>query len=181
MKEVAENKKIKNIGEYIIYMYQMEDLLRAYSFEMVDIERYVIAHYPISEGQKKETFDWFEKLSDSIKAEGKMEEGHLDGTQESVEMLAKIHWALLKSDKTYFDIYSKAKPHVIQLILEAGDKSPGNEIQVCINGIYGLLLARLRSREVPKEMLDATDAFGDVLSYLNYSYFETLGKKIREN
>ncbi|MDO9550984.1 DUF4924 family protein [Rhodonellum sp.] len=181
MKEVAENKKTKNIGEYIIYMYQMEDLLRAYAFEIADIKQYVIAHYPISEEQKNETYDWFEGLIASMKAEGKLNEGHLEATQESVEALAKIHWELLKSDQTYFDIYTKAKPHVIRMILEAGEKSPKHEIQVCVNGIYGLLLARLRSRDVPKEMLDATIAFGDVLSYLNYSYFESLGKKIREN
>lgn len=181
MKEVAENKKAKNLGEYIIYMYQMEDLLRAYSFEMADIKQYVIAHYPISEEQKNETYDWFEGLIVSMKVEGKLIEGHLGATQESVEALAIIHWNLLKSDQNYFDIYTKAKPHVIKMILEGGEKSPGHEIQVCINGIYGLLLARLRSREVPKEILDATEAFGDVLSYLNYSYFESLGKKVREN
>jgi len=181
MKEIAQNKKAKNLGEYIIYMYQMEDLLRAYSFEMTEIKQYVIAHYPVSEEQKTETFNWFEGLIASMKAEKKIIEGHLEATQESVEMLAKIHWELLKSDQTYFDIYSKAKPHVINMIMEAGEKSPGHEIQVCINGIYGLLLARLRSREVPKEILDAISTFGDVLSYLNHRYFESLDKKIREN
>ncbi|MDX5479843.1 MAG: DUF4924 family protein, partial [Cyclobacteriaceae bacterium] len=34
MKAIADKKKEQNIGEYIIYMYQMEDLLRAFQFNL---------------------------------------------------------------------------------------------------------------------------------------------------
>ena len=39
MKSVAENKKKQNISEYIIYMYQMEDLVRSYHFNLEEIEQ----------------------------------------------------------------------------------------------------------------------------------------------
>lgn len=181
MKAIAGKKKAKNLGEFIIYMYQMEDLLRAYQFNMKEVKQYVISHYPISEEEKEETFQWFSELADSMSNENIKESGHLKSVQQMVDLLAKLHWQLLKTDNTYFNIYQNAKPHIIQMVLEAGENSPGNEIQICINAIYGLLLAKLRGREIPKEMESATDVFGDVLSYLNYAYFEELEKKARNN
>lgn len=181
MKAIAEKKKAKNIGEFIIYMYQMEDLLRAYQFNMKDVKQYVVSHYPISEEEKEETFQWFQELADSMSHEGIKDSGHLKSVQSMVDLLANLHWQLLKTDNTYFNIYQKAKPHIIQMVIEAGEKSPGNEIQICINAIYGLLLAKLRGREIPKDIVAATEIFGDVLSYLNWAYFEELEGKARDN
>jgi hypothetical protein len=181
MKAIAEKKKAKNIGEYIIYMYQMEDLIRAYQFNMEEIKQYVVAHYPISEEEKETAFHWFAGLADSMAKEDIKESGHLKSVQQRVDLLAKLHWQLLKTDNTYFNIYQKAKPHIIQLALEASSSGTGHEIQICINAVYGLLLARLRGREVPQNILEATDAFGDVLSYLNRVYFHQITCKESNN
>lgn len=181
MKAVAENKKAQNIGEYIIYMYQMEDLIRAYQFDISEINQYVISHYPISAAEKENTKKWFEELIREMKKESIMEEGHLSFIQSTVDDLARIHWDLLKTDREYFDLYAKAKPYVIDFILEAGEKSPGHEIQICLNAIYGLLLSRLKGREVPKDILAATSAFGKILSYLNQVYLNLQNQKVRNN
>jgi hypothetical protein len=181
MKTVADKKKGYNIGEYIIYMYQMEDLIRAYQFNIKDIESYVIHHYPISQNQKEETLAWFVEIAKRMKAEGLQETGHLASTQETVDQLAVIHWDLLKKDSVYFNIYQKAKPHIMEISLASSSNPPKHEIQACINGIYGLLLARLAGKEVKEEMQLATEAFGDLLSYLNTIYFLRKNEHIRNN
>jgi hypothetical protein len=181
MKAIAEKKKVKNIGEYIIYMYQMEDLLRAYQFNMQEVKQYVISYYPISEEEKEETFQWFSELAGSMAKQDIKESGHLKSVQQIVDLLAKLHWQLLKTDNSYFNIYQKAKSYIIQLALEAGSSGTGHEIQICVNAVYGLLLARLRGREVPQNILEATDAFGDLLSYLNGVYFQQIANKERNN
>lgn len=181
MRAVAEKKKAQNIPEYIIYMYQMEDLLRAYNFDLDDIRQYVIIHYPISDSEKTETAKWFSDLAFEMKNAKAEETGHLPQTQELVDQLASIHWSLLKSDSQYFTLYQNAKPHLIRLILESGEKAPKHEIQMAINAIYGQLLARLRSREVPTDILEATDTFGDILSYLNWVYFNKEEAKAKQN
>ena len=107
--------------------------------------------------------------------------GRLNSTKKIVDLLAQLHWELLKTDKDYFAIYQKAKPHIIKLVLEAGENPPTHEIQVCINAIYGLLLAKLHGREIPEGLTEATESFGDVLSYLNWTYFNEKEKDIREN
>ncbi|MCH6234839.1 DUF4924 family protein [Cognataquiflexum rubidum] len=181
MRAVAEKKKAQNIPEYIIYMYQMEDLLRVYNFSMEDIRQYVISHYPISEAEKSEAAVWFSDMALDMENAKVEESGHLPQTQELVDKLASIHWTLLKTDKDYFDLYQKAKPHFIRLLLEAGENAPKHEIQIALNAIYGQLLARLRSREVPDDILEATDTFGDILSYLNWEYFNQQEGKTRQN
>ena len=181
MKVIADKKKEQNIAEYIIYMYQMEDLLRAYEFNLDEINQYVISHYPVSEKEKTETLLWFSNIAMALKNEGKETKGRLDSTQVYVSQLAEIHWGLLKTDGTYFEYYKKAKPYILQLIIEAGDEAPSNEIQVCVNAVYGLLLAKLKGRGIPKDMEAATEAFGNILGYLNWAYFQKNEEKTRGN
>lgn len=174
MKQLADKKKKQNIGEYIIYMYQMEDLLRSYAFNMDDIRQYVISHYPVSDTEKKEIADWFQQLANQMETEKVKASGHLSATQQEVQKLSQIHWELLKNDQDYFSIYHKAKPHIITSIMAAKGKETGNEIQVCLNGIYGLLLCRLTGKKLDSEQEEAASAFGNVLSYLNLRYMESL-------
>jgi hypothetical protein len=170
MKSVAENKKKQNISEYIIYMYQMEDLIRSYQFNLNDIRQYVISHYPISEEEKTDVTLWFDGLISRMTSEGIQEKGHLAEVQQEVDALAKIHWDLLKTDRDYFDIYQKAKPHVIDFVMAAEGQDLGHEVQICLNGIYGLLLCRLTGKKVPDELQQSAEAFGSVLSYLSLVY-----------
>jgi len=172
MKSVAENKKKHNIGEYIIYMYQMEDLIKSYNYNIDDIRQYVVSHYPIPEEEKTAVAIWFDFLIDRMKTEGIKDKGHLADVQREVDTLAKIHWELLKTDKDYFEIYQKAKPHIIDFVLSAEGQDLGHEIQICLNGIYGLLLCRLTGKKVPEELQQSAEAFGSVLSYLSLVYKE---------
>ncbi|MGY6522311.1 MAG: DUF4924 family protein [Mongoliitalea sp.] len=173
MKSIAEKKQQQNIGEYIIYMYQMEDLLRAYSFVLEDIEQYVISHYPIEIAEKKETASWFADLATQMHQEKITQKGHLKSVQTIVDELAQIHWSLLKADKNYYEHYQQAKPYVLQMMLEEGAAEISHEIQLFFNAIYGRLLARLQGREIPSEILEATEAFGSLLSYLNEVYLSS--------
>lgn len=172
MKFVAENKKSQNIPEYLIYMYQMEDLIRSYAGNIEDISKYVITHYPISREEKKEVEAWFAALTVTMQQEQVLEKGHLQELHELVGQLAKIHWNLLKSNPSYFETYSKAKPFIVEAVSNANEANLGNEIQICLNGIYGLLLCRLLGKKLDSRQLEAADAYGQVLSTLNFFYMQ---------
>lgn len=170
MKSIAERKKSQNIGEYLIYMYQMEDLIRSYQGNMDEIKQYVVSHYPVSEADKSEISAWLAEILEKMKSQQILEKGHLTELKELVENLTNLHWKLLKTDKTYFDTYSKAKPFLLEAIVEAKGENPGNEIQICLNGIYGLLLSRLLGATVENHRITAAEAFGEVLGLLNFYY-----------
>jgi hypothetical protein len=172
MKSVAENKKSQNIPEYLIYMYQMEDLIRSYQGNLEEIRTYVISHYPISVEEKNEVETWFSDLIETMKAEELMQKGHLAHLHRLVGELAGVHWHLLKTDVSYFDVFALAKPHILDAVLAANGENLGNEIQICLNGIYGLLLCRLLGKKVDPKQLEAADIFGQVLSTLNFYYMQ---------
>lgn len=173
MKSVAENKRATNIAEYIIYMYQMEDLIRSYQGNAEEIKTFVVSKYPVSEEERAEISDWYLALLEKMKEQDILEKGHLIELNQLVASLAEIHWKLLKTDAGYFEIYNKTKPFIIEAVMQAEGQDLGNEIQICLNGIYGLLLCRLLGKKVSDEQLKSAEAFGDVLSYLS-RYYQTV-------
>ncbi|MEP0711728.1 DUF4924 family protein [Algoriphagus sp.] len=170
MQSVAENKKSNNIAEYIIYMYQMEDLIRSYQGNREEINTFIVEKYPVSEEDKTEIADWYLALLDKMEAQNILEKGHLEELNSLVADLAQIHWNQLKIDPKYFEAYSKAKPFIIDAVMQADGEDLGNEIQICLNGVYGLLLCRLLGRKVSDEQLKSAEAYGDILSTLSYHY-----------
>ena len=170
MKSIADRKKSQNIGEYLIYMYQIEDLIRSYQGNIDELRKYVVAHYPVSDEEKAEIIAWFESILEKMKSEVILEKGHLRELRDLVDNLATLHWTLLKTDDTYFKTYSKAKPFILEAIVEANGENPGNEIQICLHGIYGLLLNRLLGGKVEDHRVTAAEAFGEVLGLLNFHY-----------
>jgi hypothetical protein len=174
MQAIAERKKSQNIGEYLVYMYQMEDLIRSYQGNMEEINQYVIAHYPVTEKEKKNIKIWFAGLADSMKQQELMQKGHLQELQELVQQLLELHYQLLKTDANYVSTFHLIKPHLLEAVEAAQTEDLGNEIQICLNGVYGLLLCRLLGKKVSDRQLEAAEAFGNVLSHLNFSYQQRL-------
>ncbi len=174
MKAIADRKKAQNIGEYLIYMYQMEDLIRSYQGNLEEINTYVISHYPVAEEEKQEIKTWFGELAAQMQVEGLFERGHLKFLQEIVNSLLELHYQLLKSDSGYVQTFHQVKPHLLEAIDAAAGEEVGNEIQICLNGVYGLLLCRLLGKKVSDRQLEAANAFGDVLSFLSFAYAQRI-------
>ena len=65
----ASQKKKENIAEYLLYMWQIEDLIRAHSLDMDKIKENIIDRYRLSDDQKKEMADWYESLIDMMRRE----------------------------------------------------------------------------------------------------------------
>jgi len=174
MQAIAERKKAQNIGEYLIYMYQMEDLIRSYQGNMEEIGLYVVAHYPVSEEEKNEIKAWFGGLANAMQEQGILAKGHLKELNELVASLLQLHYLLLKSDANYATTFHLVKPHLLEAVEAAQTEDLGNEIQICLNGVYGLLLCRLLGKKVSDRQLEAAEAFGNVLSQLNFNYQQRL-------
>ena len=166
---IAAHKKQNNIVEYIIHMYQTEDLIRVFDMDIENISQYVVKHIPEGDASKEELVDWYQVILTQMKKEGIEKFGHLSETQKIVQNLSTLKAELLKEDKEFKEIYSKASPAIKEFISLSEGKII-DEIQICINGVYGLLLARINGREVPEDVQPALDQFGNVLSYLSYKY-----------
>ena len=75
MNQIAQQLKEKNIAEYLIYMWQVEDLLRANKCDIDLLRSNIISRYPAEEHAALE--EWYGNLADMMRAEGVTEKGHL--------------------------------------------------------------------------------------------------------
>ena len=101
-----------------------------------------------------------------MQKEGLEEEGHLSYVQDTIDHLSALSIELLGSNKDYQTIFNAARPAIREntQVLEGLISNP---IQVCINGVFGLLLARMNGKEIPKAIQQQLEHFGNVLSFLS--------------
>ena len=97
--KIAQQLKEKNIAEYLIYMWQIEDLIRANGCDIEKIKSTIIAPYPLTEEQKAELTQWYMDLIEMMRHEGIMEKGHLQINKNIITWLTDLHLQLLRSPK----------------------------------------------------------------------------------
>ncbi len=166
--QIARKKRLENISEYIIHLYKTEDLIRAYEMDLEQIEKYVISHLPLTSEEKKETRKWYYTLINAMRNENIVQSGHLKAVQEVVGKMHLLHKGLLAEDEAYLSIYKEAREDLSSFGKLAGGNI--NDIQICLNAVYGLLILRLNDRPVDTGQMKSVELFGAILSYLSYKY-----------
>ncbi len=167
---LADKKKRENISEYIIYMYQTEMLIRNFEFDIEKIKVQVLGNIPeekMSTETREEILTWYRQVIAEMQVENLHKEGHLSYVQEEVQKLNDLSLKLLTEDTNYQEVFNAARPAIRENIIAAKGLIT-NPIQACLNGIFGLLIARMNDTQVPDEIMAQVDHFGNVLSYLSH-------------
>jgi hypothetical protein len=171
---VAREKRKKNIAEYVLYMWQIEDTIRALQFDMNLIEERIIPQFKQSGTVLDEIRDWYTNLILSMHEEGIKKSGHLKIVSSVISELSELNKRLLFETKTpeYLKLYNQAKPNIeaFRNKLQMPDIS---EIEVCFYGLYGLLLLRLKKKEISPETATAMQSFSNILGLLS-KYFHDI-------
>ncbi len=170
---ISKLLKEKNIAEYLIYMWQVEDLIRANNFDINKIEENVINPYPLTDDQRKEMIKWYEDLINMMRDEGVMEKGHLQINKNIISWLTDLHLQLLRSSKYpyYSAAYYKTLPFIVELRAKGADKEEP-ELATCFDALYGILLLKLQKKEISEETIKAQDAISTFLGMLAKYYIE---------
>ena len=74
---IAQQLKEKNIAEYLLYMWQVEDILRAHHLDPDELKQNYLAQFRATEETEKEMEEWYSHLIRMMKEEGIQEGGHL--------------------------------------------------------------------------------------------------------
>ncbi len=165
----AEQKKRDNIAEYLVYMYQTEDLLRTYKFDLNQITKYIISSLPLPDVDKKELILWYASIIEAMQEQKIEEKGHLEEINRLFICLHKVHTELKQGDKNYVSITKRAEPFIKNQIKQSNN-TLSNPIQIATNAVYGFLLLKTNRKEMTVEQQKMLDIFGDMLSYLSYKY-----------
>ena len=168
---IARQKRKENICEYLLYMWQVEDLIRANHFDMDEIRDKVIAHYNQPDEVKEEIARWYEELIEMMRSEGVKEAGHIQLNKNVIITLTDLHLRLLKSPKEmiYGAAYYKTLPYIVQLRAKSG----GNdipELETCFTAVYGYLMLRMQGKEISAETLDGIKQISSFLALLAEKY-----------
>ena len=169
---LAEKKRQENISEYIIYMYQTEMLIRNFGFDIGKIRALVVEHISdqnLDKAGKEELLTWYQETIVSMLTEKLEKEGHLHEVQEIVGQLSDLSLSLLTKNKDYQEVFNSARPY-IRAAIQFSNGLVNDPIQACLNGVFGLLIARINGMEVDPEQQEAIQHFGNVLSLLSYHY-----------
>lgn len=174
--KIAQRLKEQNIAEYLIYMWQVEDLIRANRCDIDEVCRNIISRYPEAEQPALE--EWYGNLVGMMCAEGVKERGHLQINRNVIRNLTELHGMLLASTKYpfYNAAYFKALPFIVEL-RRKGDKQEESELETCFEALYGILLLRLQKKEISRETAKAMEAVSGFISLLaNYYDKERKGE-----
>ncbi|MCF6360660.1 MAG: DUF4924 family protein [Cyclobacteriaceae bacterium] len=165
----ADQKKESNISEYLIYMFQSEDLIRTFEFDLNRITEYMIANIPVTDSEKKELILWYAALIEIMRADNVEKAGHISEVSNLIQELAALHHSLISNDTKYNSLVQLANPF-IQANIKESNNTITNPIQVCLNAIYGFLLLKFEEKIITDNQQKMLNAFGDLLSYLSYNY-----------
>lgn len=169
---IAKSIREKSVVEYLLYMWQMEDLIRAYGCSLTRIRREYIDRFDYTDQQKDEEEDWFGDLIRMMNQEGKREKGHLAINEVLLQDLGDLHVRLLQS--TRFPYHSAEYYRVLPFIVELrqkGDKEIG-EVETCLNALYGVMLLRMRQKPISPETAHAIKAITTFLGMLSDYYIK---------
>lgn len=167
---LAAQKLKQNVAEYIIFLWQMEDLVRAVHFDTAALEDFVRSFTP-DETSFLEEKKWFIELVNAMKMEGVEQRGHIAEVHELIFELNYLHNTLanLVKDKTYLDLYRKAQPNIKDYLLRTDGKST-NDVEVCLTALYGMLILRLKKEPVSDETAAAMQTFSNLMARLAHHY-----------
>lgn len=168
---IATQKRKENIAEYLLYMWQIEDLIRANDLDIEKIEEKIINRYDITPEQRKTMLEWYESLIDMMRREGIASTGHLQLNKNIIILLADLHSRLLKEPQftEYAAEYYKTLPFIVELRAKSGENMAG-EIETCFNALYGVLILKLQGKGLSPDTASAVKQISRFIALLAHCH-----------
>ena len=167
---ISQQLRKDNIVGYLLYMWQVEDTIRAYQCDLSAIKRDYISRFDLADEQREETIDWYGNLIRMIREEGLTQGGHIQINKIIVQQLDELHAQLLQSPK--FPFYSSEYYKVLPFIVELRNRGSKDfsEVETCLNAVYGVTLLRLQNKEISASTSNAVKEISTFLGMLSDYY-----------
>lgn len=168
---VSKKLKEENIAEYLLYMWQVEDMIRANGVDMERIKSTLVVPAHLDAEREAELVEWYENLVEMMRLEGVTERGHLQINKNIITLLTDLHLQLLKSPKYpfYSAAYYKALPFIVELRTQ-GENRNLSELENCFEVLYGVLLLKLQKRPISEGTQQAVKVISQLLALLSDYY-----------
>jgi len=146
---IAQRTKETNIAEHVVYMFQVEDMIRANELNLELIIERVIRPQIQDETLVESYIDWYKGLIKQMKDERLHERGHLYEINEILTELLLLHNTLINisKDKKYLQVFEEALP-VLKDFQQKSQSGDLNLIEVGFNALYGKMILKLKKQEI---------------------------------
>ena len=169
--DIAQAKRKENIAEYILYLWQVEDLLRALQFSPEAIYSQLIATRSIPEEQRHVYLLWYMDIVNLLHEEGKEQKGHLQHTLHLISDLHDLHLQLLRlpAGERYRSVWARLQPVLppLRLVLADGDMS---DTELCFRALYAAMLYRIKGEGGKGAVADTVEYISPVIAELASMY-----------
>ncbi len=142
--------KKENIAEYILYLWQIEDYLRAFP-------------------QNAEATPELHELNEMMHREGILEGGHLALATNALSEVEELHAQILDEDAMYRAAMIRLRP-ALNLLKAKTDRPTMSDIEACFVLLYQIMMLRLQKKEITPETADVQQRATQVLTFLSKAY-----------
>jgi len=148
-------------------MWQLEDTLRAYGCDADRLRDEYVAHFDLTDEERRSESQWLADLCTMMREEGVVEKGHLQMNKGTLSLLTDLHLELLANPKVpfYSAAYYKALPFIVELRARSGHTDVP-ELENCFEALYGVMMLRLQKKPISKETQEAITHITHLLALL---------------
>ena len=155
--DIAQSKRKENIAEYILYLWQIEDLLRALQFSPEAIYSQLVAPRQIEEEQKHVYLLWYMDIVNLLKKEDKEESGHLEHTLHLIGDMHNLHMQLMQNPvgEHYRVTFARLAPQ-LPMLRTLVKKEDVCDTEICFRALYAAMLYRIKGDKKRAEAINDT-------------------------
>lgn len=146
--------KADNIAEYILRLWQMEDVVRACADDEV---------------MQQNTF--LSDLHAMMRQEGVLESGHIQLAHNALSELEDLHLSLFDTEATYRAAVLRLQPR-LNILKSKSDNPLQSDLSIMFVFLYNIMLLRLRKATVSQDTEDMQKEVSRLLAYLSKTYKE---------
>ena len=144
--------KKDNIAEYILYLWQMEDYLRAFP-------------------ENADATPELHELNEMMHREGIVEGGHLALANNALSELIDLHTQILNEDAMYRAAVMRLQPS-LNLLKAKTDRPTMSDIEACLLLLYQIMMLKLQKKEITPETASVQTQATGVLQFLSRTYHD---------
>lgn len=144
--------KRENIAEYILYLWQLEDYLRA---------------FPEKAQENTELME----LLDMMHQEGIIAGGHLQLAKNALSELEDLHEELLDTEAPYRAVILHIEP-ALNILKSKTDRPTMSDVEACLTLLYQVMMLRLKQQPISDETNVVVKDATQLLRFLSKTYYD---------
>lgn len=171
---IARELRKVNVAEYLIYMFQVEDIIRLCQFDQVRLDDILITKFDPLNNPIDDIKEWYSNLARVMIDEGIQEKGHLQYLKHLINEVNDFGVRLLETGNEEYQLLYRGAEQPLVDYRKKLDNSQASDVEICITALYSLMLMRIKKIQLSPETSEALERFTKLMAFLanKYKLFE---------